>query len=146
MIDNECFLSIIKKQFPTIEAAITEIINLEAIRNLPKGTEHFVSDIHGEYKAFDHILRTASGVVRRKVEETFGENLTEEEKNEISLLISYPEDKLEYNKNKIDTNYLKEKICQLIAVCKVVSSKYTRSKVRKSLPAEFAYIIEELLH
>ncbi|MEJ5273384.1 MAG: fructose-1,6-bisphosphatase [Spirochaetota bacterium] len=143
---EEKYFSLLKKQFPSIDSAITEIINLEAIRNLPKGTEHFISDIHGEYKAFDHILRTASGVIRKKVEETFGQKLGKEEKDEISILISYPEEKLEMSKDKIDDKYLIEKLEQLLAVCRVVTSKYTRSKVRKALPADFGYVIEELLH
>ncbi len=143
---EEKYFSLLKKQFPSIDSAITEIINLEAIRNLPKGTEHFISDIHGEYKAFDHILRTASGVIRKKVEETFGQKLGKEEKDEISILISYPEEKLEMLKDKIDDKYLIEKLEQLLAVCRVVTSKYTRSKVRKALPADFGYVIEELLH
>ena len=140
------YISLLKKQFPSIESAITEIINLEAIRNLPKGTEHFISDIHGEYKAFDHILRTASGVIRKKVEETFGQKLSKEEKDEISILISYPEEKLEMLKDKINDAYLIEKLEQLLSVCRVVTSKYTRSKVRKALPTDFGYVIEELLH
>lgn len=146
MGDAKKYFSILKKQFPTIESATNEIINLEAIRNLPKGTEHFISDIHGEYKAFDHILRTASGVIRKKVDETFGDRLTKEQKDEIAILISYPEEKLEYLKDKINDEFLIEKLEQIIAVCRVVTSKYTRSKVRKALPADFGYIIEELLH
>ncbi|MFN3411445.1 MAG: fructose-1,6-bisphosphatase [Exilispira sp.] len=146
MDKNQIYFSLLKKQFPTIESATTEIINLEAIRNLPKGTEHFISDIHGEYRAFDHILRTASGVIRKKVEETFGQKLTENEKDEISILISYPEEKLEILKEKIDRSFLMQKLEYLLAVCRVVTSKYTRSKVRKALPEDFGYIIEELLH
>lgn len=143
---NQIYFSLLKKQFPSIESATTEIINLEAIRNLPKGTEHFISDIHGEYKAFSHVLRTASGVIRKKVEETFGNKLDKEIKDEISILISYPEEKLEAIKGRIDEKYLIEKLEQLLAVCRVVTSKYTRSKVRKALPVDFGYVIEELLH
>ncbi len=146
MQDNQIYFSLLKKQFPTIETATTEIINLEAIRNLPKGTEHFISDIHGEYKSFDHILRTASGVIRKKVEDTFGQNLSKEEKDEISIFISYPEEKLEMIKVDIDNTYLKQKLEQLLMVFRVVTSKYTRSKVRKALPKDFGYIVEELLH
>ncbi len=155
MDKKQIYFSLLKKQFPTIESATTEIINLEAIRNLPKGTEHFISDIHGEYKAFTHILRTASGVIRKKVEETFGDKLSKEEKDEISILISYPEEKIELLKenlgknkmtNDLDKEFLKDKLEKLLYVCRVVTSKYTRSKVRKALPSDFGYIIEELLH
>ncbi|MCR4421849.1 MAG: fructose-1,6-bisphosphatase [Exilispira sp.] len=146
MNKEDRYFSLLKKQFPSIDSAITEIINLEAIRNLPKGTEHFISDIHGEYRAFDHILRTASGVIKKKVEETFNQKLSKEEKDEISILISYPEEKLELIKDKVNDSYLIEKLEQLLSVCRVVTSKYTRSKVRKALPNDFGYVIEELLH
>ena len=134
--------------FPTIADASTEIINLEAILNLPKGTEHFLTDIHGEYEAFQHVLKNASGAVKRKVNEIFGHTLRESEKKEICTLIYYPEEKLQLIKEQetdLDDWYLIT-LNQLVKVCQNVSSKYTRSKVRKALPAEFSYIIQELLH
>lgn len=142
------YLQLLSRSFPTIAAASTEIINLEAILNLPKGTEHFLTDIHGEYEAFQHVLKNASGAVKRKVNEIFGHTLREVEKKELCTLIYYPEEKLQLIKateTDIDDWYLIT-LNQLVKVCQNVSSKYTRSKVRKSLPAEFSYIIQELLH
>ncbi|MCM0225830.1 fructose-1,6-bisphosphatase [Bacteroides fragilis] len=142
------YLQLLSRSFPTIAAASTEIINLEAILNLPKGTEHFLTDIHGEYEAFQHVLKNASGAVKRKVNEIFGHTLREIEKKELCTLIYYPEEKLQLIKateTDIDDWYLIT-LNQLVKVCQNVSSKYTRSKVRKSLPAEFSYIIQELLH
>ena len=142
------YLQLLAKSFPTVQAASTEIINLEAILNLPKGTEHFVTDLHGENEAFDHVLRTASGVIKRKVEELFGNTLREVEKRDLCTLIYYPEGKLKIvkQKEKAMTEWYKVELMRLIKVCAVVSSKYTRSKVRKALPPEYSYIIEELLH
>ena len=142
------YLQLLSRSFPTIADASTEIINLEAILNLPKGTEHFLTDIHGEYEAFQHVLKNASGAVKRKVNEIFGNTLREAEKKEICTLIYYPEEKLQLVKARekdLDDWYLIT-LNQLVKVCQNVSSKYTRSKVRKSLPAEFSYIIQELLH
>ena len=142
------YLQLLSRSFPTIADASTEIINLEAILNLPKGTEHFLTDIHGEYEAFQHVLKNASGAVKRKVNEIFGNTLRESEKKEISTLIYYPEEKLQLVKARekdLDDWYLIT-LNQLVKVCQNVSSKYTRSKVRKSLPKEFSYIIQELLH
>ncbi len=142
------YLELLSGTFPTISAASTEIINLEAILNLPKGTEHFLTDIHGEYEAFQHVLRNASGVIKRKVNDIFGNTLRESEKKDLCTLIYYPEQKLEIalsNEKDIDDWY-KITLHQLIQICRNVSSKYTRSKVRKSLPPDFSYIIEELLH
>ena len=142
------YLQLLSNNFPTISDACTEIINLEAILNLPKGTEHFLTDIHGEYEAFLHVLKNASGTVRRKVDEIFGQTLRENEKKELCTLIYYPEQKLELVKseeNDLDDWYLIT-LHQLIKVCQNVSSKYTRSKVRKALPTEFSYILQELLH
>ena len=136
------------QSFPTVAEASTEIINLQAILNLPKGTEHFLADIHGEYEAFIHVLKNASGNIKRKVNELFGNTLRETEKRELCTLIYYPEQKLElvkHNETDIDDWY-HITLHQLVAVCRDVSSKYTRSKVRKSLPADFSYIIQELLH
>ncbi len=141
-------LELLSQTFTNISAASTEIINLEAILNLPKGTEHFVADIHGEHEAFRHILKNASGNIKRKVTEIFGTSLREQEIRELCSLIYYPEQKLEYiraSESNLDDFY-NVTLHQLVRVCQTVSSKYTRSKVRKALPKEFAYIIEELLH
>lgn len=142
------YLQLLSQSFPTIADASTEIINLEAIMNLPKGTEHFMADLHGESEAFLHILKNASGNIKRKVNELFGNNIRESEKKELCTLIYYPEQKLELVKateTELDDWY-HITIHQLVKVARDVSSKYTRSKVRKSLPPDFAYIIEELLH
>lgn len=142
------YLQLLSQSFPTVAEASTEIINLQAILNLPKGTEHFLADIHGEYEAFIHVLKNASGNIKRKVNDLFGNTLREAEKRELCTLIYYPEQKLElvkHNETDIDDWY-HITLHQLVAVCRDVSSKYTRSKVRKSLPADFSYIIQELLH
>ena len=142
------YLQLLSNLFPNIAAASTEIINLEAIMNLPKGTEHFLADLHGESAAFQHVLKNASGNIRRKVSELFAGDIRESERRELCTLIYYPEEKIELIKaaeSDIDDWY-HITIHRLVAVCRDVSSKYTRSKVRKSLPADFSYIIEELLH
>ena len=142
------YLQLLSRSFPTIADASTEIINLEAILNLPKGTEHFLTDIHGEYEAFQHVLKNASGAVKRKVNEIFGNTLREAEKKELCTLIYYPEEKIQLVKARekdLDDWYLIT-LNQLVKVCQNVSSKYTRSKVRKKLPPDFAYVIDELLH
>ena len=142
------YLTLLARSFPTVADASTEIINLEAILNLPKGTEHFLSDIHGEHQAFNHVLKNASGAIKRKVNEIFSNTLRDFEKKELCTLIYYPEQKLELIRQRekdLDDWYLIT-LNQLVKVCQNVSSKYTRSKVRKALPAEFSYIIQELLH
>jgi len=142
-------LELLSNSFPNISAASTEIINLEAILNLPKGTEHFVADLHGEHEAFIHILRNASGNIKRKVTEIFGTSLSERDIRELCSLIYYPEQKLEYITDDPAVNlfdFYNITLHRLVRVTQSVSSKYTRSKVRKALPREFAYIIEELLH
>lgn len=142
------YLQLLAQSFPNIPEASTEIINLQAILNLPKGTEHFVADIHGEYEAFLHILKNASGNIQRKVNELFGNLMRESDARELCTLIYYPDQKLELIKaaeENIDDWY-HITIHNLVAVCRLVSSKYTRSKVRKALPRPFAYIIQELLH
>lgn len=142
------YLKLLSKSFPTISDAATEIINLEAILNLPKGTEHFLTDIHGEHEAFQHVIKNASGVIKKKVEDIFGHTLREWEKKELCTLIYYPEQKLKIIKSReqdIDDWY-KMILVRLLKVCENVSSKYTRSKVRKALPKEFSYIIQELMH
>lgn len=142
------YLQLLSKSFPNVAAASTEIINLSAILNLPKGTEHFLADIHGEHEAFIHVLKNASGRIKLKVDEIFGEYLPAKSKKELCTLIYYPERKLELVKANADD--LQEWYCmtlhQLVKVFREVSSKYTRSKIRKCLPKEFSYIIEELLH
>ena len=144
------YLRLLSGNFPTIASASTEIINLAAILNLPKGTEHFLADLHGEYEAFQHVLRNASGAVKRKVNEIFGETLEKKEQKELCTLIYYPELKLELVKRKYEGDDLENwyfvNLNRLVMVCRNVSSKYTRSKVRKALPKDFSYIIQELLH
>ncbi len=142
------YLRLLARDFPTVSSVTTEIINLEAILHLPKPTEHFLADVHGEHEAFQHILRNASGNIKRKVNDLFGDSITAEEKKDLCTLIYYPEEKLKLVKQS-DINldeYYERSLNRLIVVCRNVSSKYTRSKVRKSLPEEYAYIIEELLH
>ena len=148
IVKNLRYLELLSHSFPTIAEASTEIINLQAILNLPKGTEHFLADIHGEHEAFQHILKNASGNIKRKVNELFGNTLRDSEKKDLCTLIYYPEEKLELV--KLEEKDLKDwyhiTLHRLVAVCREVSSKYTRSKVRKSLPKDFSYIIQELLH
>ncbi len=145
---NLKYLQLLGNRFPTVAAASTEIINLEAILNLPKGTEHFLSDLHGEHEAFRHVLKNASGAVKRKVTEIFGNTLRESEIKEICTLIYYPKEKLELAKASEEdmADWYLITLHQLVRICRNVSSKYTRSKVQKALPTEFAYIIQELLH
>ena len=142
------YLQLLAQSYPTIADASTEIINLEAILNLPKPTEHFISDPHGESVAFNHVLRNASGYIKRKVVELFGEELSKNEIKELCTLIYYPEQKIQLIKSKkknLDATYA-TLLFHLVKLCREVSSKYTRSKIRKELPKEFEYIIEELLH
>lgn len=141
-------LELLSKSFGSASAAATEIINLEAILNLPKGTEHFIADIHGEHEAFAHILKNASGSIRRKVYELFQTSMREEDLRELCTLIYYPGRKLELVKSRESNlmDFYQVTLHRLVKVLQEVSSKYTRSKVRKALPKEFAYIIEELLH
>ena len=142
------YLEVLARQFPTIADASTEIINLQAIMNLPKGTEHFLADIHGENEAFQHVLKNASGNVLRKVNDLFADTLSEVEIRNLCTLIYYPEQKLRLVKREkanLD-NWYRVTIHRLVVICRDVSSKYTRSKVRKTLPTDFSYIIQELLH
>ncbi len=140
------YLKLLSKQYPTIQAASTEIINLEAILDLPKGTEHFMSDLHGEWEAFTHILNNGSGEIRQKVDALFTNALTTDERAKLATLIYYPEEKLEEQSDLPDFDeWCKITLHRLLAICKLVASKYTRSKVRKALPVEFVYIIDELL-
>lgn len=142
------YLKLLSKEYPGISSASTEIINLQAILNLPKATEHFISDIHGEYESFTHMLRNASGVIKRKIDDVFLNTLTEKQKSELSTIVYYPEEKLNIIEKECEDldNWYSITLYKLIQLCKNVCSKYTRSKVRKALPKDFAYIIEELLH
>ena len=142
------YMQLLSHSFPTIAAASTEIINLSAILNLPKGTEHFLADLHGEHQAFMHVLKNASGNIKRKVNEIFGNQLREAEKRELCTLIYYPEEKLEIVRNEENDfdDWCHVTLHQLVQILIEVSSKYTRSKVRKALPKDFSYIIQELLH
>lgn len=142
------FLELLSEKFPSIAAASTEIINLQAILNLPKGTEHFLSDIHGEYDSFQHVLRNASGVIKAKVKHLFEMTLTKSERSELTFLIYYPEEILQKKKeeNQNLNDWYAVTLFRMIQLCRESASKYTRSKVRKALPKEFAYIIDELLN
>lgn len=141
-------LELLSHTFPNISAASTEIINLEAILNLPKGTEHFVADLHGEHEAFLHILKNASGNIKRKVTDLYGTSMLDSEIRQLCALIYYPEEKLQSIKAAQEDleDFYNITLHKLVTVCRSVSSKYTRSKVRKALPKEYSYIIEELLH
>ncbi len=142
------YLQLLARQYPSIRTASTEIINLSAIMELPKGTEHFISDIHGEYEAFLHVLRNGSGSIKRRIEEIFQDTLVEREKRNLATLIYYPKKKIPLLLQEIEhpDEWYRITLFRLIKMCRVTSSKYTRNKVRKALPADFAYIIEELLH
>lgn len=142
------YLSLLAEKFPTRQAVCTEIINLAAIMNLPKGTEHFMSDIHGEYDAFLHIMNNCSGVIREKIEMIFADVLNDTEKRALRTLIYYPKEALQrlHDEGKISPKWYRETLRHMIEIARVLSSKYTRSKVRKAMPKEFGYIIDELLH
>lgn len=145
---NLKYIKLLSKKYPNIAIASTEIINLQAILNLPKGTEHFISDVHGEDESFSHVIRNASGVIKNKIEEIFGNSLRNSEKKSLATLIYYPEQKLNkvLKQEKYMEDWYRITLFRLIQICKSVSSKYTRSKVRKALPKDFNYIIEELIH
>ncbi|MEG0050973.1 MAG: fructose-1,6-bisphosphatase [Terrisporobacter sp.] len=144
------YLKLLSKQYSSISKSSAEIINLKAILNLPKGTEHFLSDIHGEYEPFVHVLKNASGVIKRKIEEVFGNTMIESERKRLATLVYYPEQKLDLiikeESSKEIEDFYRITIYRLIDLLRYASSKYTRSKVRKFLPKDFKYIIEELLH
>lgn len=142
------YLNLLAQKFPTTQAASTEIINLEAIMRLPKGTEHFLTDIHGEYETFNHVLRNASGVVRRKIEEIFGKSISAYEKKQLATLIYYPEEKLGVLEKQgiVNDEWYYMTLSRLVSVAREASLKYTRSKVRKAMPKDFAYIIDELIN
>ncbi|WP_307973650.1 fructose-1,6-bisphosphatase [uncultured Megasphaera sp.] len=142
------YLELLAKEYPTQAATFTEIINLQAIVNLPKGTEHFMSDLHGEYDAFYHILNNCSGVIREKVEMLFNHSMTKEEQDNFLTLIYYPKEKLDLmsRKGELNDKWARKTLHQLIRLAKLLSSKYTRSKVRKAMPQVFRFVIDELLH
>ena len=148
VMNNLRYLKMLSQQYPTIQAASTEIINLQAILNLPKGTEHFMSDLHGEYEAFRHILNNASGSIREKIDALYANTLPAYERAVLATLIYYPEQKLEEIKRTVPdmTEWYRITLNRMLEVCRLVGSKYTRSKVRKALPQEYGYIIDELLH
>ena len=141
------YLKSLARQYPNIAAASTEIINLQAILNLPKGTEHFLTDIHGEYEQFAHVLKNGSGAVRRTIDEVFENALSNKDKKSLATLIYYPVEKLDIVISEEDNleDWYKITLHRLVQITKKVASKYTRSKVRKALPKDFAYIIEELI-
>lgn len=141
------YLRSLAHQYPTIASASTEIINLQAILNLPKGTEHFLTDIHGECEQFNHVLKNGSGSVKRKIDEEFGNTLSDKDKKSLATLIYYPKEKLDIVLQEEENieDWYKITLHRLVQITKRVSSKYTRSKVRKALPKDFAYIIEELI-
>ena len=148
MVENDIrYLKCLAKQYPTIAETATEIINLQSILSLPKGTEHFITDIHGEYEQFQHITKNASGAIKQKIEEEFGSTIGLKEKRNLATLIYYPREKM--NQVLENEKYLEDwysvNLYRLVCICKRTASKYSRSKVRKAMPAEFAYIIEELL-
>jgi len=142
------YLELLAEQFPNIPAVSTEIINLKAILNLPKSTEHFLTDLHGEAEAFKYMLKTASGVIEYKIDQIFSDKLTDTEKRELATLIFYPKSKMKelHERGGIPPEWYKEALDYMVRISQEVSSIYTRSKVRKALPEKFAYIIEELLH
>ena len=146
---NKKYLELLSQDFPNITSAVSEVVNLRAILNLPKSTEHFLTDIHGENEAFNHVMQNASGAIRRKVMEELGSTVALEDLEELVPLIYYPEEKLELikqeKKGKYLDNWYQLTIYRLVKVCRASASKYTRSKVRKTLPKDFAYIMEELL-
>ena len=142
------YLKLLARQYPNVQSACTEIINLKAIQNLPKGTEHFLSDVHGEFEAFQHILNSASGVVRVKIDELLGATVPRSDRDQLATLIYYPEEKLEEIERETEDmrEWYRITFHRLIDLCCLVSAKYTRSKVRKAMPPEYAYIIDELIH
>ena len=134
---NLKYVKLLSEKFPTIQDVCTEIINLKAILSLPKSTEHFLSDLHGEYESFLHILQNASGVIKAKIDEIFEYTMTNEERKKFATLIYYPEEKLKLLKEENQNNlyeFYKITLHRLIKLCKVVSAKYSRSKVRKAIP------------
>ena len=148
--EYKIYLKSLSRQFPTIADAATEIINLQAIMSLPKGTEHFLTDIHGEWEQFNHVLKNGSGSVKRKLDEEFGNTLSARDKRSLATLIYYPREKLELileeeEDQEVLEDWFKITIHRLVQMTKRVSSKYTRSKGRQALPKDFSSVIEELI-
>jgi len=145
---NDKYLQLLSEKFPNAQSVITELINLHAILSLPKGTEHFVSDLHGESMAFIHMIKNASGVVRKKVDEVYSDTLSEDEKRALCALIYYPDERIEYERTVQPdmTAWYKKRLHQVVEIARAVTIKYSRSKVHKLLPPDYAYIIKELLH
>ena len=141
------YLKIMSDLYPTIATASTEIINLQSILNLPKGTEHFLTDIHGEYEPFLHVLKNGPGSVRRKIDDEFGNSISSKDKKSLATLIYYPKEKMELVLQEEENieDWYKITLHRLIQMARRAASKYTRSKVRKALPKDFAYVIEELI-
>ena len=142
------YLRLLARQFPTVREAGTEIINLRAILNLPKGCEHFISDVHGEHEAFLHILNSCSGVIRERLDNLFRDSISRAELDELATLIYYPEEKMEDLRPRIADldEWYRITLHRLVEVCRAVTARYSRSKVRKAIPAGYEYIVEELLH
>lgn len=148
-MDQMKYLRELAVRYPNVASASTEIINLQAILHLPKGTEHYISDVHGEYEKFSHIIRNGSGAIRSKIEDEFGNRLTKEQKKNLASVIYYPEQKMDLMEEELPRNVLltwqHDTMIRLVHVARAVGSKYTRSKVRKAMPPEFAYVMEELM-
>ena len=155
------YLKLLSEKFPNNKAVITELINLRAILSLPKGTEHFVSDLHGESSAFIHTIKNASGVIRHKIDDLFGDQMSETEKRALCALIYYPDERIELVQQSLYEpiegldegigefaieDWYRIRLHQVVLVARAVTIKYSRSKVRKLLPKDYAYIIDELLH
>lgn len=142
------YLLLLAQKFPTIDSAASEIVNLSAIRSMPKGTEYFFSDIHGEYEAFLHMLKSASGMIKNKIDLTLGKAVSSAEREALAYLIYYPDKQLKRlrDKNRLSDEWRRLTIYRLILVCEAVSAKYTRSRVRKSIPKDMVYILDELLN
>ena len=142
------YLKLLSREYPNIRAAASDIINLQAICGLPKGTEYFFSDLHGEHEAFIYLLRSSSGIIREKIRETFGHIISEEDEVRLANLIYYPEKMINQIKqaNEYTEDWQKTAVYRLVQICREVSSKYTRSKVRKKMPREFSGVIDELLY
>ena len=142
------YLLLLAKEFPTIDSAVSEIVNLSAIRSLPKGTEYFFSDIHGEYEAFLHMLKSASGMIKNKIDITLGKSVSGAEREALAYLIYYPDKQLKNlrMKDELSDEWRRLTIYRLILVCEAVSAKYTRSRVRKRIPKDMVYILDELLN
>ncbi|MBO6286160.1 MAG: fructose-bisphosphatase class III, partial [Bacilli bacterium] len=140
------YLALLSKSFPNKEEALAEIINLSAIMELPKGTEYFLSDVHGEYEAFSYLLRSSSGVIADKIHLLFGAELSAEEELSLTNLVCYPREMLTEDSAYQDATKQKEAINRLVRLASMVSSKYTRSKVRKKMPYAYGYVLDELMH